>query len=169
MTRDVFGSENPSGKGTLLLPLEAQVSRGTTDIDDSAQTETTAYLILTVAAPSGFGVQDAEVWFDMNKTTTGWGAVETTATAEFRTARAVDGTNYRTGVDGDYDSVALTGTLAAADQGQASVVKLGDIPAGESVQVFLDASADVTSDIELPYAVFYKSRGQVTVTAVAAG
>jgi hypothetical protein len=169
MTTDIFGMESPAGKGTLKLPLEARVSRGTTDVDDTAQTETTAFLILTVTAPADAGLQDAEVWFDMDKATTGFGTVETTVTAEFRTARAVDGTNYRTAVDGAQDSVALTGSLATADQGQASVVRLGDIPAGETAQVFVDFSADVASDIELPYAVFYKSRGTITVTPVAAG
>ena len=58
ITRDVFDTTNPSGKGTALLPLETQVSRGTTDVDDTAQTETTASLILTIAAPSTVGIQD---------------------------------------------------------------------------------------------------------------
>lgn len=168
MTINIFDMKDPSGRGTVELPLEAKVSRGETDVDDSEQTETTGYLILTVAAPTLYGMQDAEVWFDMHKATTGFGTVESTTTAEFRTARAVDGTLFRTSVDGDYDSVALTGTLAAADQGQASVVKLGDIPAGETVKVFLDMSVDAAGDIELPYAVYYKSRGTATITAVAA-
>jgi hypothetical protein len=169
LTRDRFDVTSPAGKGEIKLPLEVQVARGETDVDDSAQTETTASLILTIAAPSDAGMQDCEVWFDLDKATTGHGAVETTATIEFRTARAVDGTNYRTAVDGDYDSVALTGTLATADQGQAAVVKVGDIAAGEDVQIFVDMSADATADIELPYMVSYKSRGTATITPVVAG
>jgi hypothetical protein len=169
MTINVFGSESASGKGTVLLPLEARVSRGETDVDDSAQTETTASLILTVTAPAASGIQDAEVWFDLHKDTTGHGTIESTATIEFRAARAVDGTNYRTGIDADSDTVALTGTLAGADQGQAAVVRIGDIPAGETVKVFVDMSADATADIEIPYAVFYKSRVEATITPVVAG
>lgn len=168
MARDVFQQVSPAGRGTLLLPLEMQVDRGTTDIDDSVQTETTAWNILTIAADSDYGMQDVEVWFDLNKATTGYGAVETTATINFKVARQVDGTNYRTDPDLKGGTTAISGTNAAADAGQAAVVHIGDIPAGETVRIYADMSADATSDIELPRAVFYKSRGTPTITDVAA-
>lgn len=168
MTRDLFDFRSPGGHGSALLPLEAQVSRGTTDIDDSVQTETGAWLLLTITAAAAFGMQDVEVWFDLNKATTGYGAVESTATIEFRVARQVDGTAWRTGIDVPKDTTAITGTNAAADAGQAAVVGVGDIPAGETVRIYADMSADATADMELPYAVFFKSRGTPTITAVAA-
>lgn len=168
MAIDEFLLKTPSGRGVLSAPLEARVARGTTDIDDSAQTETTASVILTITAPTASGVQDVEVWFDLHLATTGFGTVEDTATAKFLAARAVDATNYRTGPDANVSTTAISGTSAAADAGQAAVVKIGDIPAGETVKVYVDTSADVTSDIELPYAVFYKGRAAVTVTPVVA-
>jgi hypothetical protein len=177
MTVNVFGAENPSGRGTVKLPLEAQTFSGTTDqtfsgttdIDDSAQTESTAWLLLTIAAPADAGLQDVEVWFDLNKATTGYGAVETTATILFRVARTVDGTNWRTSWLDRKVTTAITGTNAATDAGQAAVLEVGDLAQGETVRVYADMSADATSDIELPYLGTYKSRGTATVTAVAAG
>jgi hypothetical protein len=168
MTVNIFGSKTPSGKGTVELPLEAKVLSGETDIDDSTQTETTAWLLLTIAAPAAAGLQDVEVWFDLDKATTGLGSVESTATLLFRVARKVDGTNWRTSWLDRRVTTAITGTNAATDAGQAAVLDIGDIAEGEEVRVYGDMSADATADIELPFKVNYKSRGTATVTAVAA-
>jgi hypothetical protein len=168
MTVNIFGSKTPSGKGTVELPLETQVLSGTTDIDDSAQTETTSWLLLTIAAPAAAGLQDVEVWFDLLKATTGYGVVESTATILFRVARKVDGTNWRTSWLDRRVTTAVTGTAAALDAGAAAVLDVGDIAQGEEVRVYADMSADATADIELPYKVNYKSRGTATATAVAA-
>jgi len=167
MTRDIFSTKDAAGFGTVELPLEARVARGTTDIDDSVQTESTQYNILTIAADADFGAQEVEVWFDLDKATTGLGSVETSATMLFACARAVDGTNYRLGADALTATTAISGTNAAAER--AAVVRVGDIPAGESVQIFTDMSADASADMELPYAVFYRSRGTLTITPIAAG
>jgi len=164
MTINVFGTESASGKGTALIPLEAKRISGETDIDDSEQTESTAYVILTLTAPAE-GAMDVSVWFDLAKATTGYAAVESTATIKFQLARKVDGTNYRIATDNPKGSVAISGTNAA---GGAVAVDVGDLSASEVVQIWIDMSADATSDIELPYDVTYKSRGTITVTEVAA-
>jgi hypothetical protein len=166
MTLNIFDQKSPSGKGTVELPLEPRSFTGTTDIDDSAQTETTQWLLLTIEAPAAAGMMDVEVWFDLDLATTGFGTVESSATILFAVARKVDGTNYRLGADANTVTTAISGTNAAAER--AAVVRVGDIPAGETVQIFADMSADATSDIELPYKGVYKSRGTATVTAVAA-
>lgn len=169
MTRNVFDLKDPSGRGTIELPLEAQAFSGETDIDDTAQTETTAWLLLTIAAPATAGLQDVEVWFDLDKATTGFGTIESTATILFRVARTIDGTNWRTSWLDRKVTTAVTGTNAATDAGQAAVLDVGDLAEGETVRIYADMSADATDDMELPFSGTYKSRGTATVTAVAAG
>lgn len=143
---------------------KVQIVRGTTDIDDSVQTETTAWVILTIDAPASEPLREVAVIFDMNKATTGFGAVETTCTAQFAVARKIDGTNYR--FEGLVPSTAMSGTVAATNR--AITVPIGDIPAGQTVRIYLVLSADATSDMELPYEVFYKGNGVPVITEVAA-
>ena len=59
-----------------LLTLNPQVITGTTDIDDSAQTETSWFPILTIAPASGAPLADVVVAIDLAKATTGFAAVE---------------------------------------------------------------------------------------------
>lgn len=142
--------------------LEFGVLTGTTDIDDSAQTESTPYSILTIAANAYSAVEDVEVQIDLALATTGYAAVESTATIQLAVARKVDGTNYRREA---YVEAALSGTNAA---GRMQKITVGKIAAGETVAIYAVMSADATSDMELPYKVIYRGNVAPTVTAVAA-
>lgn len=135
---------------------------GTTDIDDSAQTESTPYAILTIAPAAGAPMADVEVIFDLAKATTGFAAVESTATIQFGIARKIDGTNWRREA---YVEAALSGTNAA---GRAMRLNVGSIGVTQQAQVFIVMSADATSDMELPYIINYKGLAAPTVTDVAA-
>lgn len=141
---------------------EFKVLTGTTDIDDSAQTETTPWPILTIAADAYGSLDDVEVHIDLAKATTGYAAVESTATIQLAVARAVDGTNWRREA---YVEAALSGTNAA---GRMQKLTVGKIAAGEAVRIYAVMSADATGDMELPYAVIYKGLSAPTITPVAA-
>lgn len=110
-------------------------------------------------------MMDVQVIFDLNKATTGFGAVESTATIGLGVARKVDGTNWRRE---PYKEAVLSGTLAAVAPGRAWVVECGDIDVDGAARIYVDMSADATADMELPYRVLYKSRSAATFTPVAA-
>lgn len=143
--------------------LDLKSFSGSTDIDDSVQTETTPWVILTIAAPANEDLHDVEVWFDLAKATTGYSTVESTATIAFSVARAVDGTNYRREA---IQEAALSGTLAAL---RAYKVSVGRILAGETVRIMAVMSADATSDINIPYKGYYRGLRAPTVTPIVAG
>jgi hypothetical protein len=136
---------------------------GTTDIDDSAQTETTPYSILEITPATDSPVFECVVELDLAKATTGFAAVESTATVQFAVARKVDGTNWRREA---YQEAALSGTLAA---GRMAKVNVGIIDPTEGARIYAVFSADVTSDMEIPYSVIYRADSAPTVTPVAAG
>jgi hypothetical protein len=142
---------------------EFGVLTGVTDIDDSVQTESTAYSILTIAANAYNSVEDVEVQIDLAKATTGYAAVESSATIQIAVARKVDGTNYRREA---YNEAALSGTNAA---NRMQKLNVGKIAAGETVAIYIVMSADATADMELPYKVIYRGNVAPTVTPVAAG
>lgn len=142
--------------------LDLAVVSGTTDIDDSAQTETTPWPILTIAAPARYDLHDVDVIIDLAKAMTGFAAVESSATIQLAVARAVDGTNYRREA---YVEAALSGTNAA---NRCQKIPVGRIIAGESVKIYAVMSADATSDMELPYQVYYRGMQAPTITEVAA-
>lgn len=141
---------------------EFKVLTGTTDIDDSAQTETTPWPILTIAADAYNSLEDVEVQIDLAKATTGFAAVESTATIQLAVARRVDGTNWRREA---YVEAALSGTNAA---NRMQKIPVGKIAAGESVRIYAVMSADATADMELPYKIVYRGLVAPTVTEVAA-
>lgn len=146
---------------TLLTPA---VDVGESDIDDSAGAENTNWVaLLTIAPAAGAPVFDARVILDLAKATTGFAAVETTATIQFRVARKVDGTNWR----GDAGSVttAISGTDAA---GCSIEIPVGDIGVAEQARIELKMSADATADMEFPDNVVYKAIAAPTITRVAA-
>jgi hypothetical protein len=66
--------------------LEPKVLTGTTDIDDSVQTETTPWVILTITPATGAPLIDVEIVIDLAKATTGYAAVESTATIQLELA-----------------------------------------------------------------------------------
>lgn len=144
------------------LHLAPATITGTTDIDDSIQTESTAYAILTIAPAAGAPLADVEIIIDLAKATTGFAAVESTATIQIALARKVDGTNWRREA---YNEAALSGTNAA---GRCQRLQAGSVGVTEQLQVFIVMSADATADMELPYVINYKGLAAPTVTPVAA-
>jgi len=142
--------------------LNPGVITGTTDIDDSVQTETTPYSILTIAPAADNPLMECEVIFDLAKATTGFAAVESTATVQFAVARKIDGTNWRREA---YQEAALSGTNAA---GRAAKINVGIVGVTEQARIYAVFSADVTADMEIPYVVHYKADAAPTVTPVVA-
>jgi hypothetical protein len=145
------------------LLVDVKTLTGTTAIDDSVQTESTAYAILTIAPAAGAPLSDVEVIFDLAKATTGFAAVETSVTLQFAIARKIDGTNWRREA---YVEAALSGTNAA---NRAMRLNVGGVGVTQACQIFIVASADVTADMELPYIINYKGMSAPTVTPVVAG
>lgn len=135
---------------------------GTTDIDDSAQTESTPFNILTIAPVQNCPLLTCEVWLDLAKATTGFAAVETSVTVTLAIARKVDGTNWRRQA---VNESALSGTNAA---GRMQRIDLGLVTVTEQAAIYATFSGDVTSDMEIPYAVVYRALAAPTITAVAA-
>lgn len=145
------------------MPATLPKLTGTTDIDDSVQTENTAWFVLLTIEPS-HPIRDCRVVLDLHKATTGFGAVESTATIQFRVARKVDGTNWRG--DQASETTALSGTNAA---GQSIEINVGPVDPTEDARIEALMSADATADMEIPYVVYYEGSVAPTVTAVAAG
>lgn len=145
-----------------LLSLSPQTITGTTDIDDSAQTETSWFPILTIAPASGAPLADVVVSIDLAKATTGYAAIESSATIQLRVARKIDGTNWRGRAA---QEAALSGTLAA---GRSQEIVVGDVGVNEQVRIEAIMSADATGDMELPYAITYKGTAAPSVTPIAA-
>jgi hypothetical protein len=141
---------------------QPQVWTGTTDIDDSAQTESTAFPILTIAPADGCPMMDVDVFLDLAKATTGFGAVESTVTVQFAVARKIDGTNWRREA---YLEAALSGTNAA---GRAAKIPVGTVTVTEQVRIYAVFSGDVTSDMEIPYMVVGRTLADPTITPIAA-
>lgn len=142
--------------------LRFRTLSGTTDVDDSAQTETSSFALLTIAPGAGSPLEDCIVDFDLAKATTGFAAVESTVTVTFAVAHKVDGTNWRRRV---IVEAALTGTLAAARMQR---IPVGFVPVDAQARIEATFSSDVTSDMEIPYQVHYRGRQAPTITAVAA-
>lgn len=146
----------------LLAYTVPKFITGTTDIDDSAQTETTSYAILTIAPMAQCPLLDVEVWFDLAKATTGYATVESTATIVFAVARKVDGTNWRREA---IQEAALSGTLAASRMAK---VIVGAVSVDAQARIQITLSADATADMEIPYVLAYKGLAAPTLTEVAA-
>lgn len=146
------------------LLLAPQVDSGTSDIDDSVQDESAGWVVLTTIAPAaGAPIRDCRVIYDLAKATTGFAAVESTATIQFRVARKVDGTNWRG--DTRSETTAISGTNAA---GHSLEIVVGDIGVTEQARIEFKMSADATADMELPDNVIYHAIAAPTITRVAA-
>ena len=145
------------------MPAPIPSFSGTTDIDDSVQDESTGwFVVLTIAPADGGPIRDCKVWLDMAKASTGYAAVESSATISFRVARKVDGTNWRGGLA----TTAVSGTNYA---GRLQEIDVGNVNPTESARIEALMSADATSDMEIPYVGYYEGPIAPTVTAVAAG
>lgn len=164
MTINVFGlGLKTLGSGSVVIPLEPTVVTGVTGLDDSVQTETTAWPILTIVPAAGAPLMACKVVIDLNKATDGFGAVETSATIAFSIGRKVDGTNWRFSAA----TATTTGTVAAT--GRSVEIDVGDVGVTEQCRIYAVMSGDATADMNLPYMVSYRSRGTATVTPVVNG
>lgn len=136
---------------------------GTTDIDDSVQDESAGWFVLLTIEPVDENpIRDCRVFLDMAKASTGFAAVESTATIQFRVARKVDGTNWRGGTP----TAAVSGTNYA---GRLQEIEVGNVDPDEAARIEALMSADATGDSEIPYVGYYEGPNAPTVTAVAAG
>lgn len=165
-----FPSGAAPANGVSLAEVEAAIYEylrpktivGETDIDDSVQTETTPYQILLIEPAAGSPLREVEVIVDLAKATTGFAAVESSVTIQLCVARKVDGTNWRREA---YVEAALSGTNAA---NRCMKLNIGSVGVTEAVAIFAVFSADVTTDMELPYIINYVGLAAPTVTEVAA-
>ena len=139
----------------LVVPV---VATGTIAITDASQTESTPFAILTIAPAAGAPLADVEVWIDLAKATTGFGAVETSITVQLAVARKVDGTNWRREA---YQEAALSGTNAALRMAR---INVGAVGVTEQARIEAVFSADVTSNLSLPYAAAYRGMAAPTLS-----
>lgn len=146
------------------MPAALPSVSGETDIDDSAQAENTAWFpMVTITPVAGGPLRDVRVALDLAKATTGYAAVESSATIQFRIARKIDGTNWR-GASGS-ETTAISGTNAA---GHSIEIAVGSVGVTEEARIEAKMSADATGDIEIPYVVTYEGPIAPTVTVPAA-
>ena len=139
---------------------------GSTDIDVSTADYTAYTLLLTIANGSARSfVEDCYVFFDLNKATTGFGAVNTTQTIALAVARKIDGTNYRIGGNTNLgeESPTMTGSVAAVNRGMG--LQVGPIGPDEDAQIFCRLSAETGGDCVIPYVVYYRGP-KPTITEV---
>lgn len=148
---------------TLAADQLVRTITGTTGIDDSVQTETTAWQILTIAPVAGSPLRDVEIVIDLAKATDGFAAVESSATIQLCLARKVDGTNWRREA---YVEAALSGTNAA---NRSQRLFASGVGVTQQLGVFAVLSADATADMVLPYIINYRSAVAPTVTPVVNG
>jgi hypothetical protein len=163
---------NPSKHGIWQAPPWRAVTgdNGETDIDLDAADYTAYVLLLTIANPSARNfIDDCYVYFDLDKATTGWGAVATSQTLALAVARKIDGTNYRIDANTNLglESPAMTGSVAAVTRGMG--LHVGPIGPSEDCQIFvrLSTEAAVSGDVEIPYIVYYQGPAP-TITEVEA-
>lgn len=150
--------------GNLIDPsvayrqLKPSVITGSATITDASQTESTPFAILTIAPATDAPLVDVEVVIDLAKATTGFAAVESTATIQLAISRKVDGTNWRREA---YQEAALSGTNAA---NRCQRLQLGTVGVTEQARIEAVMSADATSNIVLPYVIAYKGPVAPTVS-----
>lgn len=150
--------------GVQKNPIRSLI--GEADIDVSVADYTAYILLMTIANEKRRILEDVDIWFDLDKATTGFADGYTTETLRLAVARKIDGTNYRVGTDAGEETTAITGTNANALESRSAHLRIGAIGPTEDVQIFAVLSAE-QADVELPYVIYY--RGQTpTVTPVAA-
>lgn len=133
----------------LYEHLRPKSTTGTIAITDASQTESTPFAVLTIAPAVGSPLRDCDVIIDLAKASTGFAAVETSITVQFAVERKVDGTNWRREA---YVEAALSGTNAAS---RSAKIPVGIVGVTEQARIVAVFSADVTSNLSLPYVVNY--------------
>lgn len=142
----------------LYEHLRPKSVTGTIAITDASQTESTPFAILTIAPAAGAPLRDADVIIDLAKATTGFAAVESSITVQFAVERKVDGTNWRREA---YVEAALSGTNAAS---RAAKIPVGIVGVTEQARIVAVFSADITSNLSLPYVLNYGGLAAPTLT-----
>lgn len=148
-----MGYLDPSAGGRI-----SQVLTGTITITDASQTESTPFALLTITPPAGVVLDDVDIMLDLAKPTTGFAAVESTATIQLRVARKLDGTNWRGEA---YNEAALSGTNAA---GRSQRLHIGPLGPGQAARIEAVMSADATANIQIPYALNYRGQQAPVLT-----
>jgi hypothetical protein len=156
---------SPLARLTVTSPtIEAAVipaaTAGEITITDASQTETTAWQVLSIAPATGAPLSHVRVYLDLDKLTTGYGTVETTATIQFAIARKVDGTNWRVGTF----NTAVSGTNAATAGFELQEISVGEIGVTQAVRIYAKMSADATGNITIPYVVSYMGTAAPTIS-----
>jgi len=152
-----YADTNLSQSSVIQAYTMPKVLTGTATISDAAQTETSAFAILTITPPAGVVLNDVEIILDLAKATNGFAAVESTITAQFALSRKIDGTNWRREA---YNEAALSGTNAA---NRAQRLVAGTVgPQGVRVEAVF--SADITADIAVPYVVHFRGSANPTIS-----
>ncbi len=146
----------------LLAYLKPKFITGTTDIDDSVQTETTAWQVIEIAPQANCPLVGVTILLDLHKATTGIGAVESSITFQYALARKIDGTNWRREA---FVEAALSGTNSS---NRAQRLNAGAVSVDGGLRLYILASSDVTSDMEIPFEIQYFGELEPTVTLVAA-
>lgn len=141
---------------------DVRVLTGEADIDVSEAVYTAYVALLTIAPATGSPLEDCVVVIDLDKDTTGFADAYTTGTIRFIVQRKIDGTNWR----GDFttQTAALAGDNA---DGLSYQFNIGPVGVTQQVRIAVLLSAEGT-DVEFPYAVYFKASKTPTVTAVAA-
>ena len=147
----------------LYNNVYANANIGEADIDID-QADYTAYQNLIEIAPQGGkNLNDLQIVFDLDKTTTGFADGHAAETVQFAVARKVDGTNWR--IDDSSGTPPTSGNNAVE---RALTLNIGSVGFDESVRVYVKLSAENAVDVEFPYAVYYGGLAAPTITAVAA-
>jgi hypothetical protein len=156
---------------------EVRVLTGTADVDVSASDYTTVGgIALLTITPNGESLADVVIDLDLLKATTGLLVVNTTQTVQIMLQTKIDGTNWRTVQHWPAASPTTglavpdaAGDLDALDDSPGKRFYLGPIGATQEARVTLELSAETGGDAEIPYAVYFRSKADPTITAVAAG
>lgn len=137
------------------------VQTGEADIDASAADYTSSQALLTIDPTDGHAMRDVVILLDLDKTTTGLNTVQAATTGQFAVSRKVDGSNWRK----DIASI-TTFSHGTNTSGASFRFDVGTVSATEQVRVEVLVSAE-GGDVEVPYAVTYRSPVSATFTAVA--
>lgn len=138
---------------------ELQSSTGTASINSGTASYTAWQPLITITPQSNQALQDAKVVIDLAQASTGFAALNTSATITFSIGRKVDGTNLRTSTN--LATTAVSGTNSA---GMSIELSLGVVGPNETVTVQVKVSG-VTNPIEtLPYVVYYRAGARAQVT-----
>lgn len=156
-----------AGTETSVRLIDKQIARvhsGSSDVDVSAAVYTGYVTLLTIAPESNQALYDAQITLDLDfgDSSNGFAGGYTSETIQFAVARKVQGL-WR--IDDELE----TATVAGSNAGDRCVtLKIGMVGPEESLRIYVRLSAE-QGDITVPYVLYYRSGGSVTVTEVTAG